>query len=650
MMMNEEAQQLPEDQAGAASNEATPKAPTETTETAKPAEEASAAEVEAPTKAAAAEQDDDEQDEQGGTISKVEAEDDHDAPKERKLPIPEYDDMTIDEALAVIKEHVAQYSPERIKGIVESGRSRILSELNHEKELARRAHLEEHGNDLDFRFDQPQRKVLAAMYNTYRDGLRAYYNTLEKQLNHNLQVKTEIVEQIKALPMKEGSAKSKYEHFKTLRDQWNATGPVPKESSRDLWYNYNHHVDNFFDFLRMAYELIDKDYENNMAEKVKMIEHLESLLADNGTADMFRILQQYHSKWKRIGPVPREHRDELWDRFKAVTATIHEKRDQYQQLVQEANDEKLRLKKAVVESIVQLTQPLPEKHSQWQKASKRLNELRATFKAIGFVKSDENDQIWEEYRAAQREFNQLKNKFYKEEKKRQQDNFDAKKALVDLANSVKDSEDFAETANVLKKAQADWKKTGYVNKKDGDQLWEAFRAACNHFFDRMNGQRKAAQNKVNSSIDAKKKVLSELKSATLSSLEDALAWSERWSALGAVPRKFQQLDADFDEALSKGVAHLGLSVFDVENALWESKIAGLVQADDQDGLMSQRNALRERLDAAKKELHQLENNIAFFGNSKGNPLLAMAQQKIEEQKALVDHLVAMRKQFNRLLK
>ena len=323
MMNNEEANQLPEDQSV---NQPTSAESTEET----PQQEAMPV-AEAPTEVAAGEtvnaadqveEEADDSEDQGGAIAKIEAEDDHDTPREKKLPIPEYDDLSIDESLAVIKEHVAQYSPERIKGIVESGSSRILSELNHEKELARRAHLEEFGNDLEFRFDQPQRKVLSSIYTTYRDGLRAYYATLEKQLSHNLEVKSAIVEQIKALPMDEGSAKSKYEKFKALRDQWNATGPVPKDNSRDLWFNYNHHVDNFFDFLRMAYELIDKDYENNMAEKVKMIEHLESLLADNGTADMFRILQQYHSKWKRVGPVPREHRDELWDRFKAASISF----------------------------------------------------------------------------------------------------------------------------------------------------------------------------------------------------------------------------------------------------------------------------------------------------------------------------------------
>ena len=140
-----------------------------------------------------------------------------------------------------------------------------------------------------------------------------------------------------------------------------------------------------------------------------------------------------------------------------------------------------------------LTTEPPTKHGGWQKSSKALEGLRAEFKKIGFVKSKENSVVWEEYKTAQREFNRLKNAFYKEEKKAQRVNFEKKRALIELAESVKDSDDFAETAKILKKAQQDWKKSGYVPKKEGDKLWEAFRSACNHFFDRMHGERKASE-------------------------------------------------------------------------------------------------------------------------------------------------------------
>lgn len=587
--------------------------------------------------------------EESEAVKAVEAEDDHEEPKEQKLVIPDVDAMSIDECIALIKEHVGQHSPDRIKGIVESARSRVLRELNAERDSQKVKYLEEGGNIIDFEqdFDQPKRKELGAVYGQYRDKLRKFYADLEAELGSNLKTKLEIIEEIKGLPMMEGSAKEKYEKFKSLRTKWNDTGLVPKTDARNVWANYNHHVDNFFDFLRLAYDLIDRDYQNNWDEKIAMIEELETMAQGDVNPELFKTLQKAHSRWKKIGPVPREKKDEIWERFKAVTAVIHEKRDAFNEAIKVENDKKVAAKKAIVAKIVALNAEPREKHSAWQKASKGLEAIRAEFKAVGFVRSEENDQVWEEYKDAQREFNQLKNAFYKEEKKKQRANVEAKQKLVELAESVKDSEDFAETARILKKAQADWKTTGYVPKKEGDKLWAAFRSACNHFFDRMNGERKAKEQKFSAAIKAKEAKLSEWKDAEVASVEDAIALSEQWASLGGGNKK---VDDAFNNLLESKLSGLGLSKEDLERTLFEARVKALVEADDQGGLLRERGWLRDELDKAKKELNQLETNLAFFSNSKGNPLLEAAKANIAATQARVDHLVSMRKLFNSLLK
>ena len=581
-------------------------------------------------------------------VKAVEAEEDHETPKERKLIIPDFDALSVEQCLEIIETHVKEHGAERIKGIVESGRSRILQELNAERDAAKATFLEEGGNIIDFQFDQPQRKQLGTIYGEYRDKLRKHYSQLEEELGTNLATKLDIIEQIKSLPMLEGSAKQKYDTFKNLRERWNATGLVPKADARNVWANYNHHVDNFFDYLRMAYDLIEIDYQNNLQEKIALCETLEASLSQGPSPQIFKTLQQAHSKWKRIGPVPREKKDELWDRFKGVTSKIHEMRDSFNEEIKAINEEKIAAKQTVVDKIKSLTTELPTKHSGWQKASKELETLRAEFKKIGFVKSEENAAVWEDYKEAQRNFNRLKNAFYKEEKQAHKVNLEKKQALVDLAESLKDSEDFGEASKALKKAQADWKKSGYVPKKEGDKLWEAFRAACNHFFDRMHGQRKAQEKQSNAVQQAKEDLIAKVKKAKVSSLEDAIALSQEWGAIGMGGKK--GLDQSFDQALNDKLAPLGLSAEAVEAALFETKVKALVEADDQDGLYRQRNWLREQADSAKKELHQLENNIAFFSSSKGNPLLDAAMEKIESQKAKVAHYTTLRKVFNSLLK
>ena len=583
-------------------------------------------------------------------VKAVEAEEDHEAPKDKKLAIPDFDALSIEAVLESIEKHIKEFEPQRIKGIVESGRSRILQELNAERDAAKATYLEEGGNIIDFEFNQPQRKTLGILYGGYRDRLRAHYAQLEAELSTNLAVKTAIIEEVKALPMAEGSAKEKYETFKGLRERWNQTGLVPKSDARTVWANYNHHVDNFFNFLRLAYDLIEKDYQNNYDEKVALCQALEDKIQDGASPDLFRTLQQTHSKWKRIGPVPREHKDALWDRLKAATAKVHELRDQYNENLLEINASKIAAKKVVVEKIEALTAELPTKHSGWQKSSKALEALRAEFKEIGFVKSDENDTVWEAYKAAQRGFNKAKNDFYKEEKLRQRESLEKKKALIALAESLKDSDDIAGASQQLKQAQADWKNTGYVPKKEGDKLWEAFRAACNHFFDRLKGERKAKVAQDNAVVESKQKAIEDLKKAKIGTIEEAIEASEQFSAIGVLTGRNRKIDQEFDTLLSEKVSALGLEPSVLERTMFEAKVKALVEAEDQDGLHRQRSWIREEMDKAKKELHQLENNIAFFSGAKGNPLLDAALGKIEAHKARVEELTALRKLFNSLLK
>jgi hypothetical protein len=583
-------------------------------------------------------------------VKAVEAEEDHEAPKDKKLAIPDFDALSIEAALESIEKHIKEFEPQRIKGIVESGRSRILQELNAERDATKATYLEEGGNIIDFEFDQPQRKTLGILYGGYRDKLRAFYTQLEAELSNNLAVKTTIIEEVKALPMAEGSAKDKYETFKGLRERWNQTGLVPKADARTVWANYNHHVDNFFNFLRLAYDLIEKDYQNNYDEKVALCQALEDKIHDGAGPALFRTLQQTHSKWKRIGPVPREHKDALWDRLKAATAKVHELRDQYNENLLEINASKIAAKKVVVEKIEALTAELPSKHSGWQNSSKSLEVLRAEFKAIGFVKSDENDSVWEAYKEAQRNFNKAKNDFYKEEKIRQRESLEKKKALIALAESLKDSDDIAGASQQLKQAQADWKNTGYVPKKEGDKLWEAFRAACNHFFDRLKGERKAKVAQDNAVVESKQKALEDFKKSKIGTIEEAIEASEQFSAIGVLTGRNRKIDQDFDTLLSEKVSALGLEPSVLERTMFEAKVKALVEADDQDGLHRQRSWIREEMDKAKKELHQLENNIAFFSGAKGNPLLDAALGKIEAHKARVEELTALRKLFNSLLK
>ena len=234
-------------------------------------------------------------------------------------------------------------------------------------------------------------------------------------------------------------------------------------------------------------------------------------------------------------------------------------------------------------------------------------------------------------------------------KRSRRENLEKKRELVALAESVKDSEDIKATIAILKKAQADWKKIGYVSKKEGDQVWADFRAACNHFFDKLKGERKAQEAAANAVVKAKNDLLGKLKKAKITSLDEAIEWTTQWGASGDAGKKNGALNNAFDEALADKAKGLGMDEMGLKSALFEAKVKALVEADDQHGLRREREWLRKNQDTAEKELHQLENNIAFFSGS-NNPLLEAANARIAEQKAAVEQWQALRKSFNRLLK
>jgi hypothetical protein len=273
-------------------------------------------------------------------------------------------------------------------------------------------------------------------------------------------------------------------------------------------------VENFYEFININKELRDLDYKKNKEAKQQLIAQAQEILNLDNLKDAFGKLQKLHKDWRRTGPVEPDSREPLWEEFSAITKKFHEKREEHYQKLREKSKELLIDKRSLVEKIKEIPRNFT-RHHEWQNAIKEISEIQDKFKKIGRLNIPENDEVWEELKTVLREFNHAKNEFYKDLKKDHQENLNKKRALLEKAEALKDSDDWRNTANELKRIQADWKKIGHVPKSESDKIWKSFRKACNHFFDRMTENNAKADKAFEENQVKKEEILAEIEGLTI---------------------------------------------------------------------------------------------------------------------------------------
>ena len=280
---------------------------------------------------------------------------------------------------------------------------------------------------------------------------------------------------------------------------------------------YHHHMEIFYDFLHLNRELRDLDFKHNLDEKLKIVERAEALLSSADVGKAFRELQTLHKIWKEdIGPVAKEHREEIWDRFSAATKAMHLKRQEYFKEQEKHYEVNLEKKREIIGKISEIAQNTSVNHRELQKQIREIERLRDSFFKAGRVPQQFNEQTWSDFKAAVRDFNRKKNSFYKALKKEQQTNLEKKRALLEMANSLKDSEDWDTATHEMKRIQKEWKTIGHVPRKYSDRIWNEFKSACNHYFDRLHALKGKAHNIEAENLKKKSALLDEIKAYQLS--------------------------------------------------------------------------------------------------------------------------------------
>ena len=351
----------------------------------------------------------------------------------------------------------------------------------------------------------------------------------------------------------------------------------------------------------------------------------------------FRELQLLHKAWKEdIGPVAKEHREEIWSRFSSATKIIHEKRQAYFRDLDKTYEGNLDVKLDIISKIQTIADTPVESHKVWQQKIKEIEALRAQFFNAGKVPSKVTEKTWASFKQAVRDFNKVKNAFYKGLKKGQVENLQKKIALIEIAEANKDNDDFSVTTPLMKKIQADWKRIGHVPRKDSDRIWKQFKDACNHYFDKLHQKRNEANTQEVEALAAKETYLKSIEETILegdhnTKLDTIKGFISHWKSLGLVPRNKKSINDQFNGFIDSLFNQLDLDKSEADKIKYTNRLSAI--EGDQRALENELLFVKRKIDEIKSDINQQENNLAFFSNAnKDNPLVKDVYKKIEIQK------------------
>ncbi len=568
------------------------------------------------------------------------------------IEVKAYDTMSL-EALAIeLEKLIKNEKVQAIKSHVENINSEFKTKFQALIEEKKEDFINNGGNEIDFYYSSPVQKRYKEAYNTYRKKVHEHYQSLEKNLKQNLQDKLEIIEELKGLINVEENINTTYKHFKELQERWRNTGPIPRDKYNNAWNSYHHHVERFYDFLHINRDLRDLDFKHNLEKKLLIIERAEELAKDDDIMRAFRELQELHKMWKEeLGPVAREHREEIWERFKVATKTINDKRQLYYKEIDKVYEKNLENKLEIISKIKEVSEQESKSHGGWQKKIKEIEVLREAFFNAGKVPIKVNEETWAKFKDAVRTFNRKKNAFYKDLKKEQYNNLQLKLDLIKIAEDNKESDDFETVTPLMKKIQSDWKKIGHVPRKDSDKIWKRFKAACNYYFDRIHAKRNAASQEQVDAYNKKNELLKGLSDLKLpkdkeKGVETIKEQIKEWQSLGRVPNDKRYIEGKFQKTIDSLLSSLKVDKKEAELIKYENKLDSLNDSENSKHLDNERIYIRKKIDEVKGQINQLENNLQFFTNvDDDNPLVKEVHTNIKKHK---DDLVLLKAKLRKI--
>ncbi len=375
-------------------------------------------------------------------------------------------------------------------------------------EARRKAFFEENGIDAEYKAQTDEAEIhFKELYNIYRTKRDEATALSDKEKEDNYNAKLAIIEELKQIIDSEEALNTTFAKFHDLQARWRAIGQVPQSKVSDLYETYNLHVENFYDYVKINKELRDLDWKRNLEAKTSLCEQAEALTEAPVIIEAFHKLQKLHEEWREIGPVSMEHKESLWERFKAASTIINRRHQEHFENIKAEQVRNFERKSALCEEIEQIIAEAPTSHKAWNKASERVQAIQTEWRTIGFAPKKDNNKVYDRFRAACDKFFEVKHAFYTEAKDDMAKNLEVKNSLCERAEAIAERDDWAKATEELLALQAEWKNSGTVARKYADAVWKRFRAACDNFFERKSQHYSSVDNEYSANLAAKQSLL-----------------------------------------------------------------------------------------------------------------------------------------------
>ena len=539
---------------------------------------------------------------------------------------------------------------ERVKTIADSEETPEKAEIDHlktsfyrlhvaEREAQQKAYLEAGGEPEKYQVmpDEEEEAFKAAMTVIKEKRQKAFLEQ-EDLKQENLKKKEAIIEKIKTMATTPEEANSNFQEFKVLQQEWKTIKPVPAEKVNELWRNYQLYVEQYYDLLNLNREAREYDFKKNLEKKTQLCEAAEKLADESDVISAFHQLQDLHQEYRETGPVEKELREQVWQRFKAASTVINKRHQQHFEEIRAEEEENLVKKTALCEKIENIVKQERKNTGDWDSQSKEIIALQQEWKTIGFTPQKMNTKIFERFRAACDEFFTKKGEYFKELKEKYAENAKRKQELVEKAQALKDSTDWKKTSDKLIALQKEWKTIGMVPKRLGDQLWEDFLAACNHFFEARNAVHADERNEERENLAKKNEIIEKLKQLAEGAVEnlqeEMRKLTDEFNSIGHVPFKEKdKMFKEYHETLDKLYKTLNIKASRRRMDNFRNNLKKVAQRGE-NAIDNERGRLMRRFEQLKQEINTYENNLGFLNISskKGNSLIDDMNRRVQKLK------------------
>ncbi len=466
------------------------------------------------------------------------------------------------------------------------------------------------------------------LYNKYKKERTEFNRQIEQEKEANLAAKLAVIEDLKALVEAQEDMKDTFPKFREIQARWREIGPVPQQNYQDVNRQYQFQVEKFYDMVQINRDLRDLDFKKNLEAKEKFCEEAEELAASEDSIGAFKELQKLHEQWKEYGPVAKEFRDSIWERFRAATAVVNRKYQEHFEGVKAKQEENLAAKTALCEKVEAIAEMEISSSGEWNAQSKAIEDIQQEWRKIGFATRKENQKIYDRFRAACDKFFGRKREYYNRFKEDMNGNMEKKLSIIEKAEALKDSREWKKTTDAFIELQRQWKEIGAVRRKKSEQLWKRFRAACDAFFDEKG--KHGGDSNFHQNLEAKRALIAEIEAYELkgddSDAEAMNAFAARWKEIGFVPfKEKEKINAAYNAAVKAKFP----------------RTRGGERRSGNAPARSEKDRLVQKYNALQQEIATYENNIGFFSLSKNSEsIIEMMKGKIAAAKAELEEIGA----------